>query len=199
MSVEHLFDVGYVRGVRRMIDCEKGRRLEVDPAPPTCSRFGQDGPTDSRLWADAVDMGANGRRAVRIGAAQAELHARGHVGGGPIRGAVFDVRGQRAGEIPDWVPLPSPDMALVEMGVHVDEQRQDDAPGHCDFRRFAEVNDARRDDLRDCALVNENVDHRETVTVERPHGPRQRAREHARLLQHIGSGGGEGERRGHRR
>ena len=91
MSVEHRLDVGHVRGVRRKLDGEKGRRLKVDPAPPTCSRFGQDGPTDSRLWADAVDMGANGRRAVRIGAAQAELHARGDVGGGPIRGAVFDV------------------------------------------------------------------------------------------------------------
>src|ERR1700722_5227482 len=135
-----------------MIDGKKGRCLEVDPAAPMCSRFGQDGPTDSRLWADAVDMCANGRRPVRIGAAQAEIHPRGHVGGAPVRRAVFDVRGHRAGEIPDWVPLPPPDMTLVEMSMDVDEQRQDDAPRHCDFWRVAEVDGALRDNLRDCAL-----------------------------------------------
>ena len=91
VGVEHRFDVGHVGRVRRKLDAEKGRRLEVDPAAPTCSRFGQDRPTDPRLRADAVDMGANGRRPVRVGAAQAELHPRGDVGGAPVRRAVFDV------------------------------------------------------------------------------------------------------------
>ena len=111
-----------------MVDGEQGRRLEVDPAPPALSRFGQDRPTDSRLWADAVDMGANGRRPVRVGAAQAELHARGDVGGAPVGGTVLDRRRERARKIADRVPLPPPDMTFVEMGVHVDEERQHDAP-----------------------------------------------------------------------
>ena len=56
------------------------------------------------------------------------------------------------------------------MGVGVDEKRQHDAPRQCDLRRVAEVDGAGRSDLRDCALVDENVDDREAVKVERPLG-----------------------------
>src|ERR1700722_16265425 len=100
-----------------MVDGEKRRRLDVDPAAPALSRFGQDGPTDSGLWADAVDMGANSRRPVRVGAAQAELHARDDVCGAPVGGTVLARRRDRARKIPDRVSFPSPDMPLVEMGV----------------------------------------------------------------------------------
>ena len=65
-------------------------------------------------------------------------------------------------------------MALVEMSVNVDEQRQHDAARHCDFWRVAEVDGACRRDLRDATLVNENVDDRETVKVERRDGLGQR-------------------------
>ena len=74
---------------------------------------------------------------------------------------------ERAREIPDRVALAPPDMALVDMGVDVDEERQHDAPRQCDFRRVAEVDGAGGRDLRDCALVDEDVDDREAVKVER--------------------------------
>ncbi len=61
----------------------------------------------------------------------------------------------------------------------------------------AEVDGASGGDLRDRALVDEDVDNGEAVKVERRHGLRQHAAEHARLLQRVASGGGEGER--HRR
>ena len=67
VSVEHRFDVGHVRGVRQMVDGEERRGLDVDPPKPALARFGQDRPTDSRLRARAVDMGANGRCPVRVG------------------------------------------------------------------------------------------------------------------------------------
>ena len=142
------------------------------------------------------------RRAVvpyAIGAAQAELHALGDVGGGPVGRAVLDRRRKRARKIADRVALAPPDMALVDVGVDVDEERQHDAPGHCDFRRVAEIDGAGRDDLRDRALVDEDVDDREAVEVDRSHGRRQRAAEHARSPQRIASGAGQGERRGRRR
>src|ERR1700688_963963 len=100
-----------------MVDGEERRRLDVDPAAPALSRFSQSRPTDFSLWADAVDMGANGRRPVRVGAAQAELHARSDVGGAPVGGTVLDRRRERARKIPDRIPLPPPDMPLVEMGM----------------------------------------------------------------------------------
>ena len=84
MGVEHRLDLGHVGGVQRKLDAEKRRRLQLDPAAPALARFRQDRPADSRLRAEAVDVGANGRRAMRVSAAQAELHARGDVGGGPV-------------------------------------------------------------------------------------------------------------------
>ena len=100
MSVEHRFDIGHVRGVHRILYGEERRRLKVDPPKPTCPRFRHDGPADSRLRADAVDVGAKGRRPVRVGAAQAELHARGHVCGAPVRRTVFDRRRKRVAKSP---------------------------------------------------------------------------------------------------
>ena len=44
-----------------------------------------DGPGDARLRADAVEMGADRARPVRIGRAQRELHPRGDVAGAPSR------------------------------------------------------------------------------------------------------------------
>ena len=78
-------------------------------------------------------------------------------------------------------------MALVEMGVDVDEQRQHDAPRHCGFRRVAEVADASWGDFGDRALVNEDVDDGEAVKVERRDGLGQHAAKDARPLQHIAS------------
>ena len=182
-----------------MIDREERRRLQVDPAAPALSSFSQDRPTDSRLWADAVDMSANGRCPVRVGAAQAELHTRSDVGRVPVGGTVFDRRRDRAGKIADRVSLPPPDMALVEVGVGVDEERQHDAPGHRDFRRVAEVERAGGADLGDRALIDENVDDREAVKVERSEWLWERSPEHAGPLESITPGVGERERRGRAR
>ena len=168
-----------------MVDGEQRRSLKVDPAAPALARLSQNRPTDSRLRADAVDMGANGRRPVREGAAQAELHARSDVGGAPVGRTVLDRRRERARKIPDGVSFPPPDMPLVEMGVHVDEERQHDAPRHCDFWRFAEVVDTSGKDFRDCALVNEDVDDGEPIIVERPDRLRQHAPKDARRLQCV--------------
>ena len=84
MGVEHRFDLGHVGRVQRELDAEKRRRLQLDPAAPALARFGENRPTNARLRADAVDVGANGGRPVRVGAAQAEFHACGDIGGGPV-------------------------------------------------------------------------------------------------------------------
>ena len=68
------------------------------------------------------------------------------------------------------------------MSVSVDEERQHDAPGQSDLRRVAKVRGAGRDDLRDRALIDKNVDGREAVKIERPRWRSERAAKHARLF-----------------
>src|SRR5580658_2761453 len=109
------------------LDAEKRRCLKLDPAPPALSRLGEDRPADSSLRAYAVDMSANGRRPVRIGRAQAELHACADVERAPVRRTILDHGVQRVLEFAGRVSLPPPDMSFVEMSMDVDEQRQHDA------------------------------------------------------------------------
>ena len=140
-----------MRRVEREIDREQRRRLQFDAAAPALARLGEHRPTDARLRADAVDMGADRARAVRISRAQANS----------IRGATSAALQRASRSAMTVVTAPSksprrvgraaPDMALVEMGMRVDEQRQDDPAGERQARRLAEVERARRRDRRDAA------------------------------------------------
>ncbi len=112
-------------------------------------------------------MGANGRRPVRVGRAQAELHPRGDVGRAPVRGAILDHGLQRIVENASRVSLPPPDVAFVEMGVNVDEQRQDYAAREREPRRLAEGADSCRRDFRYPTFVDQNVRGREPIKVDR--------------------------------
>ena len=83
-------------------------------------------------------MGANGRGAVRIGGAQAELHPRGDVVCGPMRGSIFDHGRDRALECSGRIGGAGPDVALVEVGMRVEEQRQNNPARQRQARGLAE-------------------------------------------------------------
>ena len=65
---------------------------------------------------------------MRIGAAQREIEAAFDIGGGPVALAIGADREQRTEPGAIGVLFPRPDMALVEMGVDVDEGGKDE-PG----------------------------------------------------------------------
>ena len=94
----------HMRLVEGEIDRKQRRGLQVDAAAPAFAHGGEHRPTDCGLRPDAVDMRADRARAVRIGAAQAELHAPRDVGGAPIGVAVGGDGVQRGGETSrrDW-------------------------------------------------------------------------------------------------
>jgi len=76
--------------------------------------------------------------AMRVGRAQREIHAPRHVLGAPARHPVGAGGVERAHEAAVGIGFARPDMALVDMGVAIDEARQHDAAGKVDRigRRF---------------------------------------------------------------
>ena len=69
----------HMRLVERELDAEERARLDFDAAGPVCAQLRQYRPGDADLLAERIDMGAQRRRAVGPGAAQAELHPGPHV------------------------------------------------------------------------------------------------------------------------
>ncbi|MEO1250047.1 MAG: hypothetical protein AAFW76_09435 [Pseudomonadota bacterium] len=72
-------------------------------------------------------MGADRDGAVGVGAAEREIHAPGDILGIPVGGAVLAHGGQgrEAGAV--GIGLARPDVALVDVGVAIDEPGEDDA------------------------------------------------------------------------
>ena len=116
--------------------------LQRDPPLPFGADLAEHRPADVVLRRDRVEMGADRRGAVGIGGAQREAHPGAHVGGGPVRGPVGGDGVERAHEGAVGVRRPAPDMALVEMGVHVGEGGQQDRAAHVHRHRLRRADPA---------------------------------------------------------
>ena len=173
IGVERRLDVGHVDGVERELDHEQRNALQFDPAPPSLARLGEHRPADGGLLADAIDMRADGRGPMRIGRAETELHARRDILGVPVGLAVAFDGAQRPGEVAGRIGRATPNVSFVEMGMSVDEQRQDDLRGESDNRRIPELARASGRDFGDPSTVDEHVDRGEAVAVNGPRALRQ--------------------------
>ncbi len=127
-----------------------------------------------------------------IGRAQAEVHAQRDIGRGPVGGPVRRDGVERAGEVAGRVRRAPPDVRLVEMGVRVDERRQDDPAVEVDARGFADLHRARRHDLGDAAAFDPEIDAGEAVAVDALGAKGRCAGEHARAEQSEAVYDGEG-------
>ena len=117
-----------------------------------------------------------------VGAAQGEVHPRGHVRGAPIRFAVGLHGGERAVERAVGIGLARPDVALVEMRVAIDEAGKHDSAGEIDGRRVG------RAVKGDAAPVDPEIGRQEALRVRRS-GQIGRRRGDARARQPIGAVG----------
>ena len=109
------------------VDAEEAGAVQRNPVRPVRDDLAQDRPRDRVLRRQAVDMGPDQRRSMRVGATQRELHARAHVLGRPVGDAVlrYRLKGAREGSV--RVRAPRPDVSLVQMDMAVDKGRQDHA------------------------------------------------------------------------
>ena len=156
--------------------------LEGDPPRPVFPQLAEDGPGDIVLRGDRIEMGADRRRSVREGAAEREIGAGAHVLHPPARLPVPGDCVERAHERAVRVGGAGPDMALVEMGVHVREGGEGDGALHVDHLAGA---------LRHDPVLDGEVERDEALLPpEEPSGGFQ-----------VGEGeavrGGEGEEGGH--
>ena len=87
-------------------------------------------------------------------------------------------------------------MALVEMGVGVDEQRRHNAPGHRQARRLAQIERPGRRQRRDATVLDQDVDAGEAVAVARLRTRRVDG-EDPRILQSPAARLGDGESPAH--
>ena len=100
-----------------LLDHQQVDALNVDPAAPLLAQFAEHAPCRRRLPGRGLQMGADGARSVRVGAAEAELHPGAKVVGRPVGVAVVrhglrggaeravgvPARGSRCGRCPRWV------------------------------------------------------------------------------------------------
>ena len=160
MCAQGCDDVRHMRTIGHVLDGEQRHRLQLDTAGPFFSHVGKDRPGNADLLADRIEMGADGRRAMRIGAAQREIHAGGDVGGRPIGFAIQGDVVERAEEGAVGIAATRPDMALVEMGVQFHEAREH----HAGRER---VGGARHGlDRLDAAVGDGQADARQAVLVD---------------------------------
>ena len=98
-------------------------RLQVDAAGPALAHFREDRPARPVLRRRRIEVGAHQRRAVGVGGAEREIHAPRDVVGAPVLLAVVLHGIERAGECAVGIGPARPDVALVDVGMHVDEAR----------------------------------------------------------------------------
>ena len=197
MRVDHRLDLGHMALVEDMVDGKQRRSLQLDPASPSFARLGEDRPADPRLRAEAVDMGADRARSPRIGAAQPEIHAPGDVDGAPMGLPILRHGLQRLGEGAGRIGRPAPDVALVEMGVRVDEERQNDPAAESEARQIRRRFAAARRDRRDASVVDDEVDPGEALAIERRGFPGKAGRQDSRVRDGVTRRFGDGEKRVH--
>ena len=112
-------------------------------------------------------MGADRRRAMGIGAAQRKIHARPNILSRPMRGAVNLHIFQRAGECAIGIAAPRPNMALIEMGMDVDEAGEEDTAAQIKSRQIA-WRGMRRKDALDGATGNDERDVHKIIAAGKP-------------------------------
>ncbi len=177
MALHRLNHGPHVIGIEREGNGEERRRLQVDPALPALARLGEDRPGDADLRAQRIDVRADRADAVMLGGAQREIHARRHVGGGPVRLAVLADILQRARESAVRIGAAWPDMALVEMGMGLDEGREEDAAVEVDHFGGMARGAAGRIDGGDGSAGDGDIDEREiAVGLGRERAGQQAAR-----------------------
>ena len=111
--------------VPEMLDAGQAGRLQFDLPGPFGAHFFKHRPGDGGLRRNGIQVGADRRGAVGIGAAQGEIEPGAHVGRVPAARAVAFHRLQRAHETAVGVGRARPDMALVQMGMDVHIGRPD--------------------------------------------------------------------------
>jgi hypothetical protein len=122
--------------VRPLVAADQAHGLKVDPVGPVGLKLPEDGPGDVVLRRDGC------RDACGSPACHGHRHsaARRPCAGAGLRrssgGAVGADGGQRAHETAVGIGAARPDMALVEMGVHVDEGGKDHGAAHVDGDRL---------------------------------------------------------------
>ena len=146
--------------VRQQVDRAQGDRLQVDPPAPVLAHLAQHLPASLGIVRIGIDMCKSGIRGdtVRIGAAQAEIHAPAQIRRGPV-GPVGGGGGEagvvecavRARAALNRVPL-------VEMGMDVDQSRPDLPAADVDAgKRPVIARGARRFDAREHAVFDQQV------------------------------------------
>ena len=118
------------RFVPEHVHAAEVHRLELDPPRPGGPKLPENSEGDRVLRRKGVEVGTDSPRAVREGGAKRELHPASHVGCGPPCRAVGGDRlpGGVGGAV--RIGGPRPDLALVEMGVQVDEGGKDHRAPH---------------------------------------------------------------------
>ena len=145
-------DIGQPLAVaaREASDRHERGRLQLDAARPgIAQRLRTTGQEISGLRRQRIDVRADRARAVRVSAAKAELHAPAHVLGSTSAPRDRHDRARGAQRTAVGIRRARPDMALVEMGVEIDEARPDLAAGELDARLGRRR--CRRRDARQCA------------------------------------------------
>ena len=158
---------------------DQAHRLQLDPPCPLFAHVAEDRPGDRRLRRDRIEMGADGARAVRVGSAQREVHAGGHIRGSPV-GDPIGLHGlECAHERAVRVRSPGPDMPLVQMSVHVDRRRPDHPPG--ELHASGTTGGSRH--RRDPPGLDSDIDPETTIRIGRDCRPFQHRRRHRRIAE----------------
>jgi hypothetical protein len=176
------------RLVAENIDADERNTLQCDAALPLSAHRRQHRPGRRGLRTKAVDMGANGARAVSIGAAQTEAHAVSDVLRRPMRRPVGGNGEPCRGVASVGVGRARPDMRLVEMGVDVSETGPHHAAVDID-RRAADPAAGRRDPRNQPALDGDVEPHGLAIARVSLRTREQRPR-HRRVVQNIGRASG---------
>ena len=124
---------GRRRGTASMAKSDDG--LQLDAAGPALAHLGEDRPGDAVLRRQRIEVGAEQRGAVGVGARRLKSMRRRDVVGRPVGVAVGRHRVERAHEGAVGIGPARPDVALVDVGVHVDEGRPDHAAVEVEPRR----------------------------------------------------------------
>src|ERR1700722_19021875 len=167
MRVDHRLDATHMRLIECKVDAEQWRSLQIDATAPSLACFREHWPRDRRLRPDAVDMCPDRTRSMRIGAAQGELHPRRHIWRAPVGGPVSGDGGKRGAKRSVGIGDARPDMAVVEMGVGIDEKRQSNGAAERQAGRLQSgKTGAGRDNRADAPFVDQQIDQRKILAVD---------------------------------
>jgi hypothetical protein len=173
--------------VEHRIERKQRDALKRDAVGVGRAHFGEDRPGDRRLLASRVEMRADRAGAVGEGAADCEAHAGAHVLGRPaflpVDAGVF----QRAREGAVRVRAAWPDVALIKVGVEVDEAGQEKAAVDVKgWKLRVEGEGARGDDGGDAAVRDRDVDRGEPVAAGGEVGRGRERQRHAGVGEPVG-------------